>query len=35
VGLRHAESAPMTDTDDDRRQSIALFRYGVIAELVQ
>ena len=25
----------MTDTDDDRRQHIALFRYGVIAELVQ
>jgi transposase InsO family protein len=25
----------MTDTDDDRRQQIALFRYGVIAELVQ
>ena len=24
----------MTDTDDDRRQQIALFRYGVIAELV-
>lgn len=25
----------MTDTDDERRQQIALFRYGVIAELVQ
>jgi putative transposase len=25
----------MTDTDDDRRHDIALFRYGVIAELVQ
>jgi hypothetical protein len=25
----------LTDTDDDRRQRIALFRYGVIAELVQ
>ena len=24
----------MTDTDDERRQQIALFRYGVIAELV-
>jgi putative transposase len=25
----------MTDTDEDRRQEIALFRYGVIAELLQ
>ena len=25
----------MTDTDDERRHDIALFRYGVIAELVQ
>jgi putative transposase len=25
----------MTDTDDERRRDIALFRYGVIAELVQ
>jgi len=25
----------MTDRDEDRRQEIALFRYGVIAELVQ
>jgi transposase InsO family protein len=35
MGLRHAETPPMTDTDEEHRQSIALFRYGVIAELVQ
>jgi hypothetical protein len=34
MGLRHAQSPPMSDTDDARRHDIALSRYGVIADLV-